>query len=155
VPNPNGLQDAGSQGESTKAAPGESSSSSSSSSSDLPPDSSDPNDPPDAAPIPHHSRRPLPTVKEQTPTEREAEDVSVAAFYMNLNNFQGAYMRGKDAVSLDDTDPEAHLALAEAARKLGKLDEAEQHYKRCLELDPLPKDRKVAAQALKEMTGKG
>jgi hypothetical protein len=155
APNPNGLHDAGSQGESTKPAPGESSSSSSSSGTNLPPDASDSNDPPDAAPIPHHSRRPLPTVKEQTPDEREAEDVSVAAFYMNLNNFQGAYMRGKDAVSLDDTDPEAHLALAEAARKLGKLDEAEQHYKRCLELDPLPKDRKVAAQALKEMTGKG
>jgi Tfp pilus assembly protein PilF len=97
----------------------------------------------------------LPTAKEPTPDEREAEDVSVAAFYMNVNNFQGAYMRGKDAVSLDDTDPEAHLALAEAARKLGKLDEAQQHYKRCLELDPLPKDRKVAEQALKQMAGKG
>ena len=64
-------------------------------------------------------------------------------------------MRGKDAVSLDDTDPEAHLALAEAARRLGKLDEAQQHYKRCLELDPLPKDKKVAEQALKQMAGKG
>ena len=155
APNPNGMQDAGSQGDSTKPAPGESSSSSSSSSANLPPGAVDPNDPPDAAPIPHHSRRPLPTVKEQTPDEREAEDVNVAAFYMNLNNFQGAYMRGKDAVSLDDTDPAAHLALAEAARKLGKLDEAQQHYKRCLELDPLPKDKKVAVQALKEMSGKG
>jgi len=152
TPNPNGLQDAGSTGDATGAGPGSSSSSSSSSSSNVP---TNPNDPPDAAPIPHHSRRPLPTTKEPTPDEREAEDVSVAAFYMNLNNFQGAYMRGKDAVSLDDTDPEAHLALAEAARKLGKLDEAQQHYKRCLELDPLPKDRKVAEQALKQMAGKG
>jgi len=74
---------------------------------------------------------------------------------MDDGNYLGAYMRGKDAVSLDDSDPAAHLALAQAARKLGKLDEALQNYKRCLELDPLPKDRKVAAQALKEMTGKG
>ena len=156
-PSPNGLKDAGSQGESTKPAPGESSSSSSSSSSseNLPPGTNDPNDPPDAAPIPHHSRKPVPVVKEQSPDEREAEDVTVAAFYMNTNNFQGAYMRSKDAVSLDDSDPEAHLALAEAARRLGKLDEAQQHYKRCLELDPLPKDRKVAEQALKQMAGKG
>lgn len=97
----------------------------------------------------------MPTVKEKSPDEREAEDVSVAGFYMNDGNFLGAYMRGKDAVSLDDTDPQAHLALAEAARKLGKLDEAQQQYKRCLELDPLPKDRKVAEHALKEMSGKG
>jgi len=94
-------------------------------------------------------------VKEKTVDEREAEDVSVAAFYMNDGDFKGAYMRGKDAVTLDDTDPAAHLALAEAARKLGKLDEAQQNYKRCLELDPLPKDRKVAELALKQMAGKG
>jgi hypothetical protein len=149
----NPLQDAGSQGDSTRPSPGESSSSSSSS-SNLPTGPDDANDPPDAAPIPHHSRRPLPVVKEQTPDEREAEDVRVASFYMDTKDFRGAYLRGKDAVSVDDTDPEAHLALAEAARKLGKLDEALQHYKRCLELDPLPKDRKVATQALKEMTGK-
>jgi hypothetical protein len=154
APNPNGLQDAGSQGDSTKPAPGESSSSSSSS-SNLPTGAADSNDPPDAAPIPHRSRRTLSTDKEKTPAEREDEDISVAAFYQNLGNFQAAYLRGKDAVSLDDTDPQAHLALAEAARRLGKLDEAQQHYKRCLELDPLPKDKKVAVQALKDMAGKG
>jgi tetratricopeptide (TPR) repeat protein len=152
APNPNGLKDAGSTGDATKPEPGTSSSSSSSSSSSLP---SDPNDPPDAPPIPHKSRRPLSTTKEPTAEEREAEDVSVAAFYMNTGDFKGAYMRGKDAVSLDDTDPEAHLALAEAARRLGKLDEAQQHYRRCLELDPVPKDSKVAEQALKQMSGKG
>jgi Tfp pilus assembly protein PilF len=94
-------------------------------------------------------------VKVKTTDQQEAEDVSVAAFYMNDGNFAGAYMRGKDAVTLDESDPQAHLALAEAARKLGKLDEAQQHYKRCLELDPVPKDRKVAEKALKEMAGKG
>lgn len=62
-------------------------------------------------------------------------------------------MRAKDAVSIADNDADAHLALAEAARKLGKLDEAEQNYKRCLALDPVPKTRKAAEKALKEMTG--
>ena len=89
----------------------------------------------------------------QSPSEREEEDVQVAGFYMNDGNFKGAYDRAKDAVTLDKTDPSAHLALAESARKLGKLDEAESEYKQCLGLDPVPKDRKVAEKALREMTG--
>ena len=89
----------------------------------------------------------------QSPTEREQEDVQVAGFYQNDGNFRGAYDRAKDAVSLDKDDPAAHLALAESARKLGKLDEAEQEYRYCLTLDPVPKERKVAERALKEMTG--
>ena len=72
---------------------------------------------------------------------------------MNDGNYRAAYARAQDAVTLANDDPEAHLALAEAARKLGKLDEAQQHYKRCLELDPVPKGRKVAEKALKEMSG--
>jgi tetratricopeptide (TPR) repeat protein len=68
---------------------------------------------------------------------------------------KGAYARAKDAVSLVDDDAAAHLALAEAARKLGKLDEAESNYKKCLDLDPIPKVRKAAEKALKEMQGGG
>jgi Tfp pilus assembly protein PilF len=56
-------------------------------------------------------------------------------------------------VSLADDDADAHLALAEAARRLGKLDEAEQHYKKCLTLDPVPKTKRAAEKALKEMSG--
>ena len=89
----------------------------------------------------------------QTPDEREADDIQVAKFYMNDNNFRAAYLRGKDAVSISDNDPEAHFTVAEAARKMGKLDEAVKEYKRTLELDPLPKPRKDAEKALKEMTG--
>ena len=109
----------------------------------------------DDKPAPKRGRQKLPPVARQSPSEREEEDVRVAAFYQNNGNFVGAYGRGKDAVSLDDTDPGAHLALAEAARKLGKLDEAQKEYKRCLELDPVSKDRKVAEKALKEMSGGG
>jgi Tfp pilus assembly protein PilF len=72
---------------------------------------------------------------------------------MNDNNWRGAYLRGKDAVTITDGDWEAHLTVAEAARKLGKLDEAQKEYRRTLELDPLPKGRKEAETALKEMGG--
>ncbi len=91
----------------------------------------------------------------KTPTQRFAEDLQVASFYQGIGNFMGAYMRAKDAVSLVGDNPDARLALADAARKLGKLDEAEQNYKKCLELDPTPKTKKTAEVALKEMTGGG
>ncbi len=91
----------------------------------------------------------------QTPDQREAEDLRVAAFYQNDGNYRGAYERAVDAVSLAADDADAQLALAEAARRLGKLDEAETHYKKCLQLDPVPKTRKTAEKALKEMTSGG
>ncbi len=72
---------------------------------------------------------------------------------MNDSNWRGAYLRAVDAVSIDGDDPEAQFALAEAARKLGKLDEALTHYKKCLTLDPIPKTKKAAEKAVKEMSG--
>ena len=89
----------------------------------------------------------------KTTSQRFAEDLQVAGFYQNDGNFMGAYMRAKDAVSISGDNPDARLALADAARKLGKLDEAEQNYKKCLALDPVPKTKKAAEAALKEMTG--
>ncbi len=79
--------------------------------------------------------------------------MKIAHFYQEDGNYRGAYSRAQDGVTLADDDAEAHLALALAARKLGKLDEAEKHFRRTLELDPFPKTRKAAEQALKEMTG--
>ena len=79
----------------------------------------------------------------------------MAGYYQNDGNFKGSYERAKEAVSLDKDDAAAHLALAESARRLGKLDEAEQEYKQCLTLDPVPKQRKVAEKALQAMTGGG
>lgn len=74
---------------------------------------------------------------------------------MNDNNYRAAYLRGQDAVSLAADDWEAHLLLADAARKLGKLDEAAKEYKRSLALDPVSKGKKDAETALKEMGGVG
>lgn len=141
------LQDAGSSGSSSNSS---SSNSSAGGEGGAAADDPDANDP---AAIPRSKRHKLPPVPRQTPDQREQEDVQVAGFYFNDGNFKGSYDRAKDAVTLDADDAAAHLALAESARKLGKLDEAEREYKRCLALDPVPKQRKVAEKALKEMTG--
>jgi len=148
-----GLQDAGSSGTSSDA---DSSSSSSSSSSEggsgVGPLAGD-DDAAAAAAAARRARRRLPKVEAQSPNEREQEDLNVASFYQNDGNFKGAYERAVDAVSIAADDPDAHFALAEAARRLGKLDEAEQHYKKCLTLDPVPKEKKAVEKALKEMAG--
>jgi hypothetical protein len=91
----------------------------------------------------------------QTTDQRESEDLRVAAFYQDDGNFKGAYERATDAVSLAAEDADAHFALAEAARRLGKLDEAETHYKKCLTLDPVPKTKRAAEKALKQMMAGG
>jgi len=153
-----GLQDAGSSGDSQdpgSSSSGSSSSSSSSSSDDVGgvgPLAGD-DDPAAAAAAARASRKRLPKVNAETPTQREQEDLDVAAFYQNDGNYKGAYERALDAVSIAGDDPDAHFALAEAARRLGKLDEAETHYKKCLTLDPVPKELKAAEKALKEMAG--
>jgi Tfp pilus assembly protein PilF len=107
----------------------------------------------DTPPAPKRNTHKKPEPPPKNIAQQEAEDLQVASFYMNDKNWRGAYGRAQDAVRLYDDDPDAHLALAEAARKLGKLDEAEKEYRRTLALDPVPKTRKAAERALKEMTG--
>jgi hypothetical protein len=158
-----GLQDAGSSGTAPDSGSSNSSSSSSSSGSGSGADSTDDgsgegplagdNDPAATAAAARHARKKLPKVDTQTPSEREQEDLSVAAFYQDDANYKGAYVRAQDAVSIAGDDPDAHFALAEAARRLGKLDEAETQYKKCLTLDPVPKEKRAAEKALKEMAG--
>jgi hypothetical protein len=164
-PNAGGLQDAGSSGTSSSAASPDSSSSSSSSagaSGDANPEDAaagplgeDDDTAAKAAAARKSARRKLPPVARQSPDEREQEDLKVASFYMDDKNYKGAYARATDAVAIAADDAEAHFALAEAARRLGKLDEAEAHYKKCLTLDPEPKMKKSAEKALKEMSGGG
>ena len=149
---PGGLQDAGSSGASSSSS--SSDSGYSSSKADDAPATPDP----DETSVPtktRPSRRNLPAEVVKTPTQRFDEDMQVAGFYQNDGNYMGAYLRAKDAVSIASDNPDARLALAESARKLGKLDEAQQNYKKCLELDPVPKTKKAAEAALKAMTGGG
>ncbi len=155
-PNGSGLNDAGSSGSSSSSSSDSSSSSSSGTPFDDPaggPLAEDDDAAAKAAAKRKAERRRLAGAKPQTQDEREAEDLQVAGFYMADLNFRGAYLRATDAVSVDADDPEAHFALAEAARKLGKLDEALTHYKKTLTLDPVPKTKKAAEKAIKEMSG--
>lgn len=157
--NPGGLQDAGSSGSSSSSGQGGDSSGSSNSSNSTNSDDNGAgplagdNDAAARAAAERHRERLPAAAPAPTDAARESEDIRVAAFYQNDGDYRGAYLRAKDAVSLADDDAEAHLALAEAARKLGKLDEAETNYKKCLKLDPVPKVRKAAEKALKEMQG--
>ncbi len=150
--NAGGMKDAGSSGESSS-----SSSSSSSRASEAaegpPPNPDDVNSDTPVAPKRNLHKKPVFSMANQPVEEQEAEDIKIAKFYMNDGNWRGAYGRAADAVKLIDDDPEAHLTLANAARKLGKLDEAVKEYKRTIALDPVPKSRKEAEKALKEMTG--
>ena len=106
-----------------------------------------------AAAVRKAARHKLPPVPRQSPDERVAEDLQVASFYMDDKNYRGAYSRATDAVAIASDDPNTQFALAEAARHLGKLDEALTHYKKCLTLDPTPKVKKSAEKAIKDMSG--
>jgi len=134
-----------------EAAPpaGDSGSSSSTSSSAPGPDDPLPPDP-DAIPAKDKSvRRKLPKVRDlQTDEEREAEDITVARFYRDRSNWNAMYMRSKDAVKHQPTDPDAHLLLAESAQKLNKRDEAIAEYNATLKLDASEDQIKTARKAL-------
>ncbi len=89
--------------------------------------------------------------KKLTPEQRFDEDLKVADFYRKDGNFEGAYGRYLDALEQFSDDPEAHLGAGDMARKLGKKDEAKQHYEAVLKADAEPKDKKAAQKALAEL----
>ncbi len=99
----------------------------------------------------HSRRRKMPKVEAQTPESRAAEDLTVAEFYANDGNYAAAYLRAKDAVEYQPNDAYAHFALAEAAFKLGKKDEAREQYTQVLKMDPIPKQQKASEKALEEL----
>ena len=89
-----------------------------------------------------------PATKLQTDDEREAEDLSIAHYYVQSGNLEGAYLRSQDAVKITPDDPAAHFMLAEIAMKLNKRDEAIAEYNACLKLDPDDKQEKASRKAL-------
>ncbi len=132
--------------------PAPSSSSSSSSSSATPPD--DPAAPPlkdEGSSGNTRAERRRKLAKVEDPDTREAKDIEVARFYLSTGNFAGAYARAKDAIRLYPDDAEAHFALAAAAQKLKKNDEALAEYNSYLKLDPDGDHVKVAQRALTEI----
>ncbi len=133
------------------------SSGSSSSSSSSSPDTPNPGEPA-ASPLKDEGssgstvvsrRRKL--AKVEDPDAREDKDLEVSRFYLASGNFIGAYNRAKDAVRLYPDDAEAHFALAAAAQKLKKNDEAVTEYTAYLKLDPGGDHDKVARHALTEI----
>jgi Tfp pilus assembly protein PilF len=87
----------------------------------------------------------------QTDDERVDEDLSVAKFYMNDENYQGAYLRAKDAVSIQPDYSAAHFALAEILQKMKKKDDAIAEFQTYLKLDPEGEKAKAAKKALAEL----
>jgi hypothetical protein len=136
--------------------PGDDSSSSSSSTGDDPNPAptddptvkGDPSNPPEGTSV----HRKLPKVKRvQTDDERVDEDLSVAKFYMNDENYQGAYLRAKDAVDVQPDYSAAHFALAEILQKMKKKDDAIAEFQTYLKLDPEGEKAKAAKKALAEL----
>src|SRR6202035_3903596 len=122
--------------------PGDDSSSSSSSSGGDPNPAPDPDDPtakgdPSNPPESTSVHRKLPKVKRvQSDDERVDEDLSVSKFYLRDENYEGAYLRAKDAVQIQPEYSATHFALAQVLQKMKKNDEAIAEYKTYLKLDP-------------------
>jgi hypothetical protein len=136
--------------------PGDDSSSSSSSSSSS---NDDTDTPPDVGPplkdegtegTSTHRKLPKPA-RVQTDDERVDEDITVAKFYMNDENFAGAYLRAKDAVKVQPDYSLGHFTLAQIAQKMKKKDEAIAEFKTYLKLDPEGEKKREAQQALDQM----
>ena len=100
----------------------------------------------DAAPVKPRHR--LPKVSAQSPDDRVTEDLNVARFYSAHGNFEAAYLRSKDATKAMPDDAESHFALAQAAEKLRKKDEAAAEYALYLKLDPSGEKTALAQKAL-------
>ncbi len=142
----------------TPKLPGDDSSSSSSSRS---PDDADPaaapvpgddsatkGDPPEGTSV----HRKLPKVKRvQSDDERVDEDLNVAKFYYRDENYQGAYLRAKDAINVQPDYSTPHFVLAQIAEKMKKKDEAIAEYQAYLKLDPEGEKAKEARRALAEL----
>jgi hypothetical protein len=143
-----------------RPSPSDSSSSSSSSSDQTPDASANPNAAPSADPDKpilkdqgSTGRRILkrvnpPATKLQTDEEREAEDLDVAHYYTQTGDFQGALLRAEDAIKIQPDDPDAHFAVADAARRLNKRDQAIAEYNAYLKLEPKGDKASAARKAL-------
>lgn len=80
-----------------------------------------------------------------------ADDVHVGQFYLNREDYKGAYSRFKEATQADPGNAEAVFYLAEAARRMNHRTEAVQNYQLYLAALPDGPKAKDARKALKEM----
>jgi Tfp pilus assembly protein PilF len=89
--------------------------------------------------------------KSQTDDDRVDEDLSVSHYYLQSGDSQGSYLRAKDAVKTEPDYAPTHFALAEAAKKLKKNEEALAEYNAYLKLDPDGEHAKAAEKAASEL----
>jgi len=95
------------------------------------------------------TRRKLPKVTRlQNDEDRAYEDLTVARFYRDKGDLNAAYLRSKDATTVQPQLPDAHFVLAEIAEKLKKRDEAVAEFTTYLKLQPDGDSSKAAQKAL-------
>lgn len=82
---------------------------------------------------------------------RAKEDTQVGAFYFGSGNYQGAFLRYKDAFAADPGSVQALFGMAESARLLGRIDEARRDYKLYLAIVPKGGESKKALKALESL----
>jgi len=86
--------------------------------------------------------------------KRAEQDKSIARFYWNRGNYEGSYLRFKDAVVYAPLNPDMWFGLAESERMVGKNVNARQHYKKYLELAPEGPKAKDSAKMLQTLPDK-
>jgi Tetratricopeptide repeat len=87
-----------------------------------------------------------------TDPARAEKDTKVGKFYLQTGNYQGAYLRYKDANTIDPTNVDAIYGLAEAARGLKKYDEAKRNYELYLQIVPDGPKAKEASKMLSSLS---
>ena len=108
----------------------------------------DPSNPPEGTSV--HRKLPKPK-RVQSDDERVDEDLYVAKFYMHDENYQGAYLRAKEAVSIQPEYSATHFVLAQVLEKMKKKDEAIAEYQTYLKLDPEGEKATAAKKALAQL----
>ena len=80
-----------------------------------------------------------------------ADDVHVGQFYLNREDYAGAYARFKEATQADPENPDAVFYLAEAAHRMNHKAEAVQNYQLYLDALPNGPKSKEARKALHDL----
>jgi tetratricopeptide (TPR) repeat protein len=102
---------------------------------------------------PDAKRKALPKVSDPVHNPKmSAEDVAIGKMYFQSENYRGAYIRYKEALSLDPENPDAAFGVAETARKLNQTKEAIENYRLCLDLDPDGPRAKASRKALNALS---
>ncbi len=68
--------------------------------------------------------------------KRVKQDQGIAKYYWHLKDWEGAYLRYKDALRFGPENPDTLFGLAEAEAKLGKNVNARKHYEDYLRVAP-------------------